>query len=245
MFYPVKQKLRKLVESSGYMVVRTQVSAAGHQRAFPYATYAPWLADKDFLECYESVRSHTLVDRYRCWEIWEALKESGKLEEGDCIEIGVWRGGTGCLMAKRVQKLNLTSEVFLCDTFSGVVKAGELDAGYVGGEHADTAESTVRDLARRIGVTVQVLRGVFPEETGAQLENRVFRFCHVDVDVYKSARDTTEWIWPRLLSRGIVVYDDYGFQGCDGVRRFVDEWRVATDCVFLHNLNGHAVLVKP
>jgi hypothetical protein len=28
------------------------------------------------------------------------------------------------------------------------------------------------------------------------------------------------------------------------VRRFVDEWRVAKDCVFLHNLNGHAVLVK-
>jgi O-methyltransferase len=93
MFHSAKQKFRKFVESSGYMVVKTQVSVPGHQRAYPYATYAPWLADKDFLDCYESVRSHTLVDKYRFWEIWEALKEAGKLDEGDCLEIGVWRDG--------------------------------------------------------------------------------------------------------------------------------------------------------
>jgi O-methyltransferase len=244
MLHAAKQTLMRLVESFGYAVVNTQVSAAGHQRSYPCATYAPWLADKDFLECYDSVRSHTLVDRYRCWEIWEALKESGKVEQGDCIEVGVWRGGTGCLMAKRVQSLKLACDVFLCDTFAGIVKAGALDVAYTGGEHADTTESTVCNLAKRLNARVQVLKGVFPEETGTRLENRVFRFCHVDVDVYQSARDVTEWIWPRLQSRGIVVYDDYGFQGCDGVRRFVDEWRVAKDCVFLHNLNGHAVLVK-
>ena len=245
MFHFAKQKLRKLVESSGYVVAKTHVPAVGHQRAYPYATYAPWLADTDFLKCYESVRSHTLVDRYRCWEIWELLKESAKLERGDCIEIGVWRGGTGCLIARRIQILSLRAKVFLCDTFSGVVKAGNFDAQYTGGEHADTTESTVRNLAERLNVGVQILRGVFPEQTGRGIEDRMFRFCHIDVDVYQSARDTTEWIWPRLLPRGIVVYDDYGFQGCDGVRKFVDEWREATDCVFLHNLNGHAVMVKP
>jgi hypothetical protein len=47
-----------------------------------------------------------------------------------------WRseyGGMGALIAKRIQALNLGSEVFLWDTFSGVVKAGELDPGYKAG----------------------------------------------------------------------------------------------------------------
>ncbi len=244
MFWVAKQKVKRLIESSGYAVVNTRVSGVGYQRAFPQAVYAPWLADKEFLDCYEGVRSHTLVDRYRCWEIWDSLKESAKLEQGDCIEIGVWRGGTGCLMARRVKSLNLDCEVFLCDTFSGVVKAGPLDPAYNGGEHEDTTERSVRDLAKQLNARVHVLKGIFPDETGVQVESRAFRFCHVDVDVYRSARETTEWIWPRLVSRGIVVYDDYGFQGCEGVRRFVDEWRAATDCIFFHNLNGHAIFVK-
>ena len=43
---------------------------------------------------------------------------------------------------------------------------------------------------------------------------------------------------------GIIVYDDYGFYGCDGISRFVEEQMSLPDRVVLHNLNGHAVTVK-
>jgi O-methyltransferase len=138
----------------------------------------------------------------------------------------------------------MRSEVFLCDTFTGVVKAGHSDDAYKGGEHADTAESSVRALAEKLGVRVRVLKGMFPDDTGNEVENRTFRFCHIDVDVYQSARESTEWIWPRLITRGVIVYDDYGFAGCDGVRKFLDEWQSVANCIFMHNLNGHAVVIK-
>jgi O-methyltransferase len=245
MFWSAKQALKRLLERSGYTIRSSKALSHGHHRVYPQATYAPWSVDQDFMAAYDQIRFHTLVDKYRCWELWKLVEQTARLPTGDYIEVGVWRGGSGCLIAKKVRCLNLSSQVFLCDTFTGVVKAGQSDNGYKGGEHADTGEGVVHNLASKLGVDVQIRKGMFPEDTGTELGDRSFRFCHIDVDVYQSARDSTEWFWPRLVSRGVIVYDDYGFQGCDGVRKFLDEWQLATDCTFMHNLNGHAVIVKP
>ena len=50
--------------------------------------------------------------------------------------------------------------------------------------------------------------------TGASLATKRFRFCDIDVDVFQSAKDILDWIWPRMVIGGVVVYDDYGFKGC-------------------------------
>jgi O-methyltransferase len=48
-----------------------------------------------------------------------------------------------------------------------------------------------------------------------------------------------------MCDSGIVVFDDYGFFGCEGVTAFVDrELRGQPRQIVLHNLNGHAVVVK-
>ena len=41
-----------------------------------------------------------------------------------------------------------------------------------------------------------------------------------------------------------MVFDDYGFSGCEGVTKFVNELRVNSQLFFIHNLNGHAIFVK-
>ena len=48
----------------------------------------------------------------------------------------------------------------------------------------------------------------------------------------------------RLVTGGLIVLDDYGFKGCEGVTRFVNEQRLKPDRLVLHNLNGHAVAIK-
>jgi O-methyltransferase len=62
--------------------------------------------------------------------------------------------------------------------------------------------------------------------------------------VYLSARDIVEWVWPRLSIGGIIVFDDYGFIGCDGVTKFLNEEKHKKDRLFMHNLNGHGILIK-
>jgi O-methyltransferase len=194
---------------------------------------------------YDAVKHNTLVDRYRCYELWQLVSEAAKLDGGDLIEVGVWRGGTGALIAKKSQLAGMRSTVYLCDTFRGVVKAGPLDATYTGGEHDDTTKEAVLGLCRNLDVDcVRILEGIFPEDTGESLADHRFCFCHVDVDVYQSAKDIVEWIWPRLVPGGIIVYDDYGFYTCAGITRFVNEERLKPDRMVIHNLNGHAIVVK-
>ena len=91
---------------------------------------------------------------------------------------------------------------------------------------------------------VEILDGIFPDETGKKVEDLKFRLCHIDVDVYQSSKDSVDWIWNRLVPNGIVVYDDYGYHACDGITKHVEEQMEMNDRIVLYNLNGHAVVMK-
>lgn len=248
--FPIKQFVKSAARAAGWEVRRRgEVPSHGagirHAEIFPAATYSPWLSDLEFDRVYQTIRGKTLVDIYRCYELWQLVAQTAKLTGGDLIEVGVWRGGTGALIARQGQLAGIENPLYLCDTFRGVVKAGNQDVAYVGGEHADTNRDAVAGLMGTLNLTqVRILDGIFPDDTGHLVQDRSFRFCHIDVDVYDSARDIANWIWPRLIPGGIMVYDDYGFHSCVGITRFVNEERARRDRLVVHNLNGHAVVVK-
>ncbi len=221
-------------------------SRFSHRLLAPTATLSPWYDDDAFLATYEAVVDHTLVDIYRCWDLWSALAQVAEVP-GDVLEVGVWRGGTGALMAERCRLLGLDATVVLADTFRGVVGAGSEDPWYRGGEHADTSVAMVEDLLGRFpGVRTQVAEGMFPDDTGDALAERSLRLVHIDVDVYDSAKATLEWAWPRLGVGGLVVFDDYGFYECEGVAALGAELMAAAGTVLrgITSLNGHLTLVK-
>ena len=220
------------------------VRSGAHEMAYPISTYAPWEVDREFQRVYQQVKTNTLVDIWRCHELWSLLGEVSDLP-GAVLEVGVWRGGSGALMAARSAGLGLTDCVYLCDTWEGVVKTGPSDIYYHDGKHDDTSKAIVESLVARMGLTnIVLLHGVFPEETGHRITAESLRLVHVDVDVYQSAKDVFDWAWPRLTSGGIAVFDDYGFPACPGVTRLVDEFRELPDRLVLHNLNGHGIVVK-
>ncbi len=243
---PPRRALKSFLRKLGYEVHRlpSPNPSTPYEPVYPRATYAPWRGDRAFLQIYRQVQDRTLVDIYRLWELWTLVEQAAKAG-GALLEVGVWRGGSGALIARRAADCGLDAPVFLCDTFRGVVKAAEQDADYRGGEHADTSPEYVERFLGELGLSRAVLLpGVFPDETGDRIADRRFAFCHIDVDTYRSAADILDWVWPRLNVGGMVVYDDYGFEVCGGIARHVEEQRVRPGCLVLHNLNGHAVLVK-
>jgi O-methyltransferase len=237
--------LRKVAQIFGYDVLFSKQSrGGGHEKVTPYATYAPWRTDLAFIEVYNQIKNNTLVDIYRCYELWQLVDETYGLE-GAIIEIGVWRGGTGALIAKRAELLGITQRVYLCDTFTGVVKAGESDSFYKGGEHSDTSKSAADALINKLGLSnAEILAGIFPEDTSEMVVDETFRFCHIDVDVFQSAKDIVGWIWDKLAVGGIIVFDDYGFKSCGGITKFVNQERKKNDRTVIHNLNGHGIIIK-
>jgi O-methyltransferase len=158
------------------------------------------------------------------------------------LEVGVWRGGTGVLLAKAVESSE--KRVYLADTFAGVVKAGGKDTSYKGGEHSDSSREIVKDLISKTDVpNTELLVGIFPDDTGDSVKNAL-ALVHIDVDVYESAKSVLRWATSRLADGAVVIFDDYGFSGCEGVTQLVDELRASNEFLYFHNLNGHAVLLK-
>ena len=68
-----------------------------------------------------------------------------------------------------------------------------------------------------------IIDGKFPE-TSNIINNNVFSFVHVDVDVYKSVMDCCLFFYPRLMKGGILLFDDYGDYSCPGAKIAVDQF---------------------
>ena len=225
----------------------TTVQHEGKQYAYDSALlfrYAPWLLDDEFKTVYAVAKFNTLVDIYRCYELYSLVKEVADID-GDVLEVGVWRGGTGVVLAAAARQWKAGCTVHLCDTFSGVVKAGSIDSRYQGGEHADTSVAHVQSLMRDLQLNnCAIHQGIFPENAAAKLAAQKFALCHVDVDVYQSALDIVNWVKPQMATGAVLVFDDYGFHHCDGITRLVNELRQTKEWLFVYNLNGHAILIR-
>jgi len=212
------------------------------------ASYSPWLEDKDFLDVFRMIDGHTLVEFYRVYELWALVGEVCKLPgEAALLEVGVWRGGTCGIIGKKLELCGSKDTLYAADTFTGVVKSSEKDSFYSDKEHADTDLASVKklfyeDLKLK---NITILQGIFPDDTEKLVpQGTKFRFCHIDVDVYKSAEGVLDWIWDRMIVGGIVVFDDYGAITCDGITQFVNEQKDKKDRLFVYNANGHAIFIK-
>ncbi len=216
--------------------------------SFPSANYAPWQGDEAFMKIYKQIKNNTLVDIYRCYELWQLVQKVQTLNaHAAVLEVGVWRGGTAGIMAQQLSNLKSTATIYLADTFTGVAKAGANDSFYTGGEHSDTSRHIVEDVLKNKCQYphYKILKGIFPEDTANNIDaNEQFGLCHIDVDVYDSAKDILEWVWNKLIPVGVVVFDDYVFHTFTGVTKLVEEYRNHSDRQIIHNLNGHAIMIK-
>jgi len=216
-----------------------------YEEVLPQAEYAPWATDEEFLKIHRQLYDHTLVDGYRLFELWKLVEQASKFPTGDIIEIGTYKGGSGALIAKQASILCPEAKIYLCDTFEGIIKVSEMDGpACENGQHKALITDVFTALANVNVKNVTILKGIFPEDTGQAVEDKQFRFCHIDVDIYHSAVDILDWIWPRMVDHGIIVFDDYGFRHCDGITYLIEEQMKMPDRLVMTNLNGHATIIK-
>ena len=82
----VQNAMRWAINKIGTVIYRI---SKDHEIVIPSATYAPWSKDKSFLQIFKVIENFTLVDKYRCFELWKLVEQCKKLEDGSIIEIGV------------------------------------------------------------------------------------------------------------------------------------------------------------
>jgi O-methyltransferase len=149
--------------------------------------------------------------------------------EGDVVECGVWRGGSAKLLRDIVIERDCGKHLYLFDSFEGMEEVDAADRHQVG-DFQDTSLEYVQGFVAGTSTpgpdpkgTAIFCQGWIPRSF-AGLEQLRLCFAHIDLDLYQSVLDALEFIYPRLSSRGVIIFDDYGFASCPGARKAVDEF---------------------
>ncbi len=143
--------------------------------------------------------------------------------EGDVADLGTCRGGTGLIL----RRLAPDKRLHLFDTWEGTPYDDDL-CHHKAGEWKANKEDCKSLIPSN--ENTHYCAGVFPYSvegkpwiTGIN-GNRQFCFMYVDMDTYQATHDAIEFFWPRLVSGGKIMIDDYGWECCRGVRKAVDEF---------------------
>jgi len=140
---------------------------------------------------------------------------AGKIE-GDMAEVGVAYGAT----AKIISTFKGNKELHLFDTFEGVPFVGKEDDSSIAiGDCKSSLEFVKNNLKNESNI--KFYKGIFPATAGP-VSNKKFSFVNLDVDIYKSTKDTLEFFYPRMSKGGILLSHDYSQY--KGVKRAFDEF---------------------
>jgi O-methyltransferase len=210
----------------GYLLVRVESPAPPPGVAeIPDAEcyqpfFTPWLRDVEFNKVFSLIAPSTIVSIDRCYTLW-TLAAQALRGEGEFLECGVYKGGTARLLAEVVQRFGAQKRIHLFDTFQGMPATTEVDLHQEG----DFVDTSIREVETLIGRFKNVVLhpGRIPE-TFRGIESVSVAFAHVDVDIFQSDLDCCEFIYPRLVPGGVMIFDDYGFATCPGARMAVDSF---------------------
>ena len=177
----------------------------------------PWSNIGYFQQLFKEIEARTVVSQDRCFMLYQMAKYAdGK--DGEMAEVGVYKGGT----AKIISKTCPQKTVHIFDTFAGMpdVVCG-IDV-HRKGDFLDTSIESVKSFLSDCS-NVVFHPGFFPD-TAETVKDKKFCFVYVDVDIYQSVKNCIELFYPRMVSGGVMVFDDYEWKGCPGVKKAIDEF---------------------
>jgi hypothetical protein len=205
---------------------------------------ARWRPMDEFTEILGTgVLDATVVDLSRLYLLYQWLGTTLDLE-GDCAEIGCYRGGTAKLTSEVLLRHRPDAALHLFDTFEGMPEQFSLDEVGMRGAFADTSLGQVKGLLSN-NPAVNFYPGIFPATLPAGFESKRFRFVHIDVDIETSVMDCLTFFYPRMVAGGVIVIDDYGHPNCPGATRAVERFFRNDPHRIIHMpLRSSAVVVK-
>jgi O-methyltransferase len=199
----------------------------------------PWIDDRDFNLLMSQVHGRTLVDRVRCFMLYQYARHIGQLQ-GDVAEIGVYQGGTARLLAKTLDRSQKTIHLF--DTFAGMPSTDPGRDLHRSGDFADTSLEAVQAYLADC-TNVRFYQGFFPA-TSAPIMDMTFALVHIDVDIYRSVLDCCQFFYPRMERGGIMIFDDYGFTSCPGAKAAVDAFFASNSEAPCYLPTGQCVVIR-
>jgi O-methyltransferase len=164
---------------------------------------------------------------------------------GDFAECGCWKGHSSFIISTLLSKNNFQNQFHIFDSFEGGL------SGKTSKDHNDKLELSAKEILKEKEIFssleesvskvlekfdfVQIYEGWIPNRF-EEVSGQKFSFVHIDVDLYEPTRDSLEFFYPRLVERGVIVVDDYGFTQFPGCKSAVDEFLSRNECTFFYEM---------
>lgn len=204
--------------------------------------YKLWSKDDAFIGEFKTLSPHNFFSMERKFVLKEFAKSVSRLQ-GSAAEAGCYVGVSAWFIAKELDGCNF----HLFDSFEGLSEPGIKDqspAGVAQWEkgHFSGSEKAIKDnLSEFKGI--QFHKGWIPERF-PDVASEQFKLVHVDLDLYQPTLDSIEFFYPRLITGGVMVFDDYGFENCLGAYRAVNEFFEDKSERIIHLPTGQGILIK-
>lgn len=208
--------------------------------------FSPWLGYNNFNEYYSLAHPYTLVSPDRCYILLSLASQAANFP-GAWIECGFYKGGTAVILTKLMRDCGCSSHLYLFDTFQGMPETDQSLDIHRKGDFIDTdlesVKKRIQSVSEENSNRVLFYPGFIPDTfAGCEIEH--IAFAHVDVDIFQSVLDCCDFIYPRLLSGGVLVFDNYGFPSCPGARTAVDRFFADKPEIPIVLPTGQAIVIK-
>lgn len=208
----------------------------------------------------DTVRPYTMTGLPALWATMQAVDHVVRHGiDGDFVECGVWRGGNVVLAGLMRQHLGADFTIRAYDTFAGMTPPTEFDAKplteldvqakfdrLAAGDHNEWCYASLDDVlanyARHVGDNALIaIKGSVLDtlREPANLPERI-SVLRLDTDFYDSTLVELEILWPRLVTGGILMIDDFGEWA--GARKATEEY-FAGRKLWMHRVDRSVRLV--
>ena len=230
----MKNIIKKIVQSSGYDIRK--------KGSFNPPPEFPLDFTKNNIVIIKKVKPFTLTSNERINSLIQATKYVVDNDvPGDIVECGVWKGGSMMAVALTLLKEKISNkDLYLFDTYEGMSKPTDLDIS-VEGEKAnnqfeenkksedssDWCFASLDEVKQNVMNTnynlekIHFIKGKV-ENTLPENAPKKIALLRLDTDWYESTKHELIHLFPRLVSGGVLILDDYGYWA--GAKKAVDEY---------------------
>lgn len=193
----------------------------------------PWAEpDPTFMEAAEAVRgfertysdpSHdTDALRWRHWNVAYSVRHAQE-HAGAHPLVGV-ECGVADGMTAYFALAHSSGMLHLYDAWSAM-RVDHLDTSeqYQAGNYGTLSREVAERNLRRFEGRIVWHPGYIPETLDLTAPDRI-HWLHIDLNSAKGTLEALEFFWPRLVSGGVALFDDYGWLGWDQTRHAVDRF---------------------
>lgn len=179
-------------------------------------------------------------------------------ESGDFIECGVATGKSADIFASVLDRWDTNGRaLYGFDSFFGFKSSSQVDHDIRTGRHyfpsndskysdKSSNEKNKNQIATNLSphpCQIILVAGWIPD-CFSGYEDKFFCFAHIDVDLYQATHDSLSFIYPRMVSGGIILFDDYGYPNCPGAKKAVDDYLIDKPEILISLPTGQAFLIK-